>query len=115
MTPRSASARPPRHLRPATRRWWALAAAEWDFEEHHLRVLTLAGEHWDRAAAAREALTKHGLTFEDRFGAPKPRPEVAIARDSTIVFARLLRELRLDVEPDDPRVPGLNGGRPTRA
>ena len=111
MTPRAAPPRPPGHLRPATRRWWTQAVADWTFEEHHRRLLTLAGEHWDRATAAREALARHGLTFTDRFGTPKPRPEVAIARDSTIIFARLLRELRLDVEPDDPRPPGLNGGR----
>ena len=111
MTPRAATPRPPWHLRPATRRWWAQAAADWNFEEHHLRLLTLAGEHWDRATAAREALARHGLTFTDRLGTPRPRPEVAIGRDAAVIFARLLRELRLDVEPDDPRPPGLNGGR----
>lgn len=111
MTARHASPRPPKHLKPATRRWWLWAVDTFEFEEHHLRVLTLAAEHWDRAAAAREALAKHGLTFVDRFGSPKSRPEVAIARDSTVVFMRAVRELRLDVEPDDSRVPGLRGGR----
>lgn len=111
MTTRHGSPKPPKHLKPTTRRWWSWVLENFEIEEHHMRVLTLAGESWDRAAAAREAITKHGLIYTDRFGAPKPRPEVAIARDNTIVFARLLRELRLDVEPEDARVPSMNGGR----
>jgi hypothetical protein len=74
-------------------------------EDHHARLLTLAGEAWDRAVAAREAIGKHGITYEDRFGAPRARPEIAIERDSRIAFARLVRELKLDLEPDAPGRP----------
>lgn len=52
-----------------------------------------------------------GLTYEDRFKQPRVRPEVAIERDGRIAFARLVRELRLDVDPDDDRIPTLPGGR----
>jgi phage terminase small subunit len=103
--------KPPRHLRLTTRRWWRAVVEAYELEEHHLRLLTLAGEAWDRSQQAREALAKHGITFTDRFGAPKARPEVAVERDSRVGFARLVRELRLDCDPDDPRVPGLAGGR----
>lgn len=103
--------KPPKHLRPATRRWWLAVVEDYELEDHHVRLLTLAGESWDRAAAAREAIAAHGITFTDRFGAPRARPEVAIERDSRIAFARLVRELRLDVMPEDPRSPGLGGGR----
>lgn len=73
-------------------------------EEHHERLLTLACEAWDRAEQAREALLEHGLTYVDRFDCPRPRPEVAIERDSRIGFARLVRELDLDGDPlPDPR------------
>lgn len=72
-----------------------------------MRVLTLAAESWDRKEAARQAVVREGLTFSDRFGSPKPRPEVAIQRDAEIVFARLLRELKLDIDPPDSRPPGL--------
>jgi hypothetical protein len=82
-----------------------------ELEPPHLRMLARAGEFWDRGEAARAALAEHGLTFQDRFGCPKPRPEVAIARDSAVVFARLVRELRLDVAPDDPRPAALPKGR----
>jgi phage terminase small subunit len=74
-----------------------------------MKLLTLAAEAWDRCQQAREALAKHGLTFEDRFGCPRSRPEIAVERDSRLAFARLLRELDLDVEPppDGSRPPGL--------
>ena len=100
----------PKHLRRPTARWWAQVASEYDLEAHHIRLLTLAAQAWDRAEQAREALLKHGLTFEDRFGCPHARPEVAIERDSRIAFARLLRELALDVEtPAESRPPQIIG------
>jgi phage terminase small subunit len=99
--------RPPKHLRPATRKWFAAVLEEFDLEDHHVRLLTLAGEAWDRGQAAREYIDANGMTFEDRFGQPKPRPEIAIERDSRIGFARLIRELALDGvdTPEAPRSP----------
>lgn len=93
-----AAPRPPRHLEPATRRWFAAVCTEYELEEHHLRLLTLAGEAWDRCEAARKAIAELGLTYLDRFGAPRARPEVAIERDSRVAFARLIRELDLDID-----------------
>jgi hypothetical protein len=94
----------PKHLRPPTRSWFKHVSANYELEQHHFRLLQLAGEAWDRAEEAREALAQHGLTFVDRFGSPRARPEVAIERDCRIAFARLIRELDLDVEP--PTSPG---------
>jgi phage terminase small subunit len=71
----------------------------------------MAGEAWDRATQAREALAEHGLTYTDRYGGPKARPEVAIERDSRIGFARLLRELGID----DVEQPSAPGWAPARA
>ncbi|HWL93849.1 MAG TPA: P27 family phage terminase small subunit [Phycisphaerae bacterium] len=100
----------PKHLKAPTRKWWESVVSEYELESHHVRLLTLAGESWDRGVQAREALAEHGLTFEDRHGAVKARPEVAIERDSRIAFARLLRELALDVNtPDETRAPGIVG------
>src|SRR5215213_55059 len=103
----------PQHLQPETRAWFDHVAAEYVLEQHHLRLLTLACEAWDRGVAAREAIEKHGLTTEDRFGFPRPRPEVAIERDARIAFARLCRELDLDAEalPSSPRPPALKSNR----
>jgi len=99
----------PKHLRVATRRWWQAVCDEWVLSEHHLRLLTLAGEAWDRGLQAREALAVEGLTYEDRFGCPHSRPEVAIERDSRIAFARLLREINLDGAGDPTRPPRSGG------
>jgi phage terminase small subunit len=75
-------ARAPAHLSPATRRWFEHVTEEFELEQHHVRLLTLAGEAWDRCTQAREAIEQHGLTVEDRFGFPRPRPEIAVERDS---------------------------------
>jgi phage terminase small subunit len=88
----------PVHLADATRKWWAALVSTYDLEPHHLRLLQLAGEAWDRCAQAREAIGRLGLTFEDSGGAPRPRPEIAIERDARLAFARLIRELDLDVD-----------------
>jgi hypothetical protein len=107
---------PPPHLRPDTASWWASVAGDYALEAHHLRILTLAAEAWDRGVEAREAIARHGSVYVDRFAQPRARPEVAIERDSRIAFARLVRELALDVDtPDEngrpPRIGGQSGRR----
>lgn len=105
--------KPPAHLAPATRAWFAQVCADYELEPHHVRLLALAGESWDRGCEAREALAKHGLTFTDRWGAPRGRPEIAVERDSRIAFARLCRELDLneDATPLPARPPALHSNR----
>jgi P27 family predicted phage terminase small subunit len=103
--------KPPSHLEKATREWWQQIAEEFELESHHLRLLTLACEQWDRAQKARRILDKEGVSYDDRFGFPKARPEVAIAKDASIAFARLMRELALDDDGGDPsRPPRVGGG-----
>jgi phage terminase small subunit len=104
--------RPPSHLRPETRRWFEHVTDGFALEQHHTRLLTLAGEAWDRCVQAREALDKLGLTVEDRFGFPMPRPEIAVERDSRLAFCRIIRELDLDTEATpSPRPPALQSNR----
>lgn len=100
----------PRHLRVPTRKWFREVVATFELEAHHVRLLTLAGEAWDRGVEARETLKKDGLTVVGRFG-PKAHPCVGIERDSRLAFARLLRELQLDaVPPGETRTPRIGGG-----
>jgi len=90
----------PGHLARPTRDWWRKMVGEYDLDETGERLLTAAGESWDRAAQAREALAEHGTaTYDDRFGQPHARPEVAIERDARLAFARLVKALGLDEEP----------------
>ncbi len=96
------------HLRPETARWYAEVCHAFDLESHHKRLLRLACESWDAGQAAREAIVEHGTVFTDRFDQPRARPEVAISRDSRTQFARLVRELGLDLsEPETPKPPTI--------
>jgi hypothetical protein len=107
-----ASVRAPSHLAPETARWVEAVLSEYVLEPHHQRLLLLAAESWDRGQEARGALARHGLTFTDRLGNVRARPEAAIVRDSAVVFSRLLRELALDVTapPEtSSRPPALRG------
>lgn len=101
----------PKHLSDAAQTWWRSVVSDYDLEDHHLKLLTLAAESWDRCVQAREAIAKLGLTYQDRFNQPHARPEVAIERDSKISFSRLLRELALDIEEphSESRPPKING------
>jgi hypothetical protein len=67
------------------------------------------------AQVARKELARDGLTVKTVGGGAKAHPAVAIARDSRIVFARLIRELDLDCEvPDATRPPALRSNRQGR-
>jgi phage terminase small subunit len=103
----------PEHLRPATRAWFDSVMSDFKLEEHHVRLLTLAAEAFDRSCEAREELAVVGLTFLGPNGCPHPHPCVAIERDARLGFAKLLRELDLDaVPPPQPsRPPSLRSIR----
>jgi P27 family predicted phage terminase small subunit len=89
----------PAHLAEPTREWWRSVVRDYQLEPHHLRLLQAACEAWDRLQQAREQLLRDGLTIGGREGGMRAHPCVSIERDSRIAFARLIRELDLDVEP----------------
>ena len=90
--------KPPAHLSESTREWFLSVIATYELEPHHLRLLTLAAESWDRCAQARQVIDEQGLTYLDRFDALRARPECAIERDNRLAFVRIVRELDLDIE-----------------
>jgi phage terminase small subunit len=61
----------PKHLRAPTRKWFESVLADYELEPHHVRILQLAAEAWDRCQQAREAIKKHGMTFENKYGETK--------------------------------------------
>lgn len=91
---------PPKHLPADTAAWFGIVIKDYELDSHHIRLLLKACEAWDRSEQAREAIAAHGMTYVDRFGSPRARPECAIERDSRSAFARLVRELGLDVAPN---------------
>jgi len=111
--PPSAPPRPPRHLSKDSQQWWKNVVSEWALEGHHLRLLQLAAEAFDRAQMARRDIEKHGsLTVISATGTPKPHPAIGIERDARLAFARLLRELDLDCAgPGDSRPPSIRSNR----
>jgi len=98
-------------LSPESAAWVKTVTATWVLEPHHKKLLVLAAAHWDRIQAARRIIEKDGATYLDRFSQPKLRPETQLERDSTVVFARLLREMALDLveAPESPRSAGFVG------
>jgi phage terminase small subunit len=100
----------PGHLKAATADWWLSVVTSYDLEPHHVRLLTLAAEAWDRAEQAREQLAVDGITYLDRFRAPRKHPAVSIEENARLAFARLVRELDLEGDPlPTPRPPRRRG------
>lgn len=100
----------PSHLRKETTEWWSQVINDYDLDAHHVKLLTLAAEAWDRCQQSREAIKRYGMIYKDRFGQPRSRPELAVERDSRLAFARMVRELGLDViEPKEIKPPTIGG------
>lgn len=98
----------PKHFSREAKAWYADVVSSYVLDAHHLKLLRLACEAWDRIQEARAAIAEHGTTYLDRFKQPKARPEVAIERDGRLAFARLVRELALDEsEPEESRPPRI--------
>jgi phage terminase small subunit len=91
---------PPPHLAPPTRKWWSEIAPL--LEPHQLRILTAAGEAWDRYQQAREALAD-GLTYTDAKGQIRRRPECTVEKDARAAFLRCMYVLRLDAPTPEPK------------
>lgn len=97
---------PPPHLTPESAEWWNEINASYQLQSYQLKILTAAAEALDVANEAAAALRVNGLTWEDRYGQVKKRPEVEIELTHKALFARLLRELCLDSEaPRENRPP----------
>jgi phage terminase small subunit len=100
----------PVFLAEAGRTFWTRVLREFELYGPSLELLALACKQADQAAEARAILAAQPLTYPDRFDQPREHPAVAIERNASVVFARLVRELALDVEPPadsrPPRRPG---------
>lgn len=99
----------PEHLSAESRKLWRELTHEYELEPHEHKTLRLALEALDRATQARKALRRKGLTYDDRFGQPHARPEVAIERDSRAAFVRMMKELALPAEEEAPQPRSTRG------
>jgi phage terminase small subunit len=102
---------PPKHLTPASKRWFRSVVAEFPMSDTDIRLLTLAAETFDAAEEARKVLAMEGSTYSDRKGGIKAHPCTLILRDNRTLFARLVRDLHLDgAQPASARAPGRPPG-----
>ena len=110
---------PPPHLSASAAQWWRTTVDRYVLQEHHIRLLQLCCEAWDRSQTARAQLDEEGLTVSGREGGIRPHPCIGIERDARLAVARLIRELDLDVEPPVSERVGpaalLSNGRSLRA
>ena len=109
---RKRGTRAPRHLTAPSRRFYEQVVDDYVLESHHLRLLQLLCESFDRGQEARKILDAEGLTVVDtKLGISRPHPCISIERDSAVRVARFTRELNLSEGPPDTlRPPGLKYG-----
>ena len=101
----------PDHLSAEAAQWWRSVVEAYQLEPHHMKLLRLACEAYDRTQQARAEIDRDGITVPAGESV-KAHPAVAIERDSRLAFARILREMDLDVEaPQDRRPPALRSNR----
>lgn len=87
--------RPVRGLKAAGKALWRTVCDEWELapDSEELVLLAHACRSEDIAATAQAALDEHGLTYEDRFGTPKERPEARILRQQRSAVASLVKQI----------------------
>ncbi len=93
----------PKHLSVSSKTWWKQMVDVYNLKPHHLHLLKLAAEALDMAEEARKTLAHEGLTIHDRFGVARRHPATAVLQENRIAFARLLREIGVDEDEDEPR------------
>lgn len=92
---------PPPHLVPRARDLWLSVTEEYELQDWQIELLQQACETLEVIAKAALAVQEHGLTYNDRFGAPHARPEVAELRQSRTLLRGLLRDLKLELAEDE--------------
>ncbi|MFC1886061.1 P27 family phage terminase small subunit [Thermodesulfobacteriota bacterium] len=99
----------PKHLKKQGRKFWKSVLSDFVLKDsHHLVIFENACQCLDRIDEAQAEIKVQGAYYTDRFGQPKEHPAHKTERDNKILFARLLRELNLDIEPlKENRPPAL--------
>ena len=97
----------PRHLSKQMKHFFRQVCKDYELESHHKKLLKMACESYDRVEQARMVLKEQGLTITDRYGQLKSHPCCKVENDNKVIFARLLREIHLDVEQPETRIPRI--------
>jgi len=79
-------------------------------EAHHRGILREACDCLHRIHEARRRIDQDGGAYYlDRFEQPKSHPALKVEKENRTLFARLIRELGLDIS-EETRPPGRPGG-----
>jgi len=98
--------RAPSRLDKEGRKFWKQVLKDFDLTDgHHLKILENACQCLDRIEQARIEIEANGSFYRDRFGQPREFPGLKSERDNKVLFARLLRELSLDLNIPETRPP----------
>ena len=98
--------RAPEFLKSDTKRWFNEICKTYELQSHHLKLLVIACQAWDRLTEARESLKRDGLFTKDRYGTLKANPACKIENDSMTQFIKAVRELGFDIDrPADTHRP----------
>ena len=101
----------PKELSESSKKLWRSIVYEWDLEDFHEKTLLQALLCLDRADEAKAILDVEGLSVTDRFGQTKEHPLCSVERMGRLAYARLLREIGLDLADTSTRPPRVGGGR----
>lgn len=86
----------PSHLSTSAREWWESTVEAHDLTPEQRRMLTLAGEAWDRCTEARLEIQRDGVTTHGAQGQIVEHPAVRIERQSRTQYVSIVRALGLD-------------------
>jgi P27 family predicted phage terminase small subunit len=106
---RSGVPKPPTHLSREARALWREVVREFALEPHHVAILRVSLEAFDRCETARTTIQELGTTYVDRFGAPRKHPLVSVEEAARIAFLRGMRELGLEASVPETRPPRVGG------
>jgi hypothetical protein len=92
----------PSDLSPTARTLLRSVVTDYVLEPWHVRLLVEALRSLDRAEQARRQLKTDGLVTATRLGEVKAHPLLLVERDARNTFARLMKQLGLDLEGPPP-------------
>lgn len=85
---------------------WVAVVAEYDLSPAELELLRSGCIALDRADAAGAIVEAEGVTVADRYGTPKAHPAVDVEHRHRALFARIVGQLGVRVEPSPASTSG---------
>jgi P27 family predicted phage terminase small subunit len=99
-------AKPPKHLSPDAKRLWKELVEQFSIDNSAaFLLLQMAMEAYDEMKAAQVILKRDGPVIKNSRGAMTQHPATLCVRDARNLLLRSLKQLNLDLAPDD-----LGGG-----